>query len=332
MGTLVSASDAACGQHRGHTELIGNVRIRVATMRAPISITDAVAARRLPLFGTMAWGTAVAALVVGLLAALSGAVAFAQDDPPPTFASAVIAPSGDKLELTFSESIGPPELLRTVAGLVKLDLDYFYGAVMDVEVNGERTYVKSAEISVSEMEIPLDATVGSGAVVRVAYDNIFARDAVGLFVDGGGNALQTFSWQSVTNGSTASAESVGAQEPRLVISTVGLTVTEGGDAATYTVKLSAAPSGDETVYIEAENDPYGKLTLSPETLTFTTENWNSPQTVSVSGSRDDDEINYWVVLQHDSDLTTSATGFTHVRVLMVEGQEESVEVESTGGS
>ena len=295
------------------------------------SIRKAAATLRLPWLGPISRGVVAAAMSVGLLAVLSVGVADAQTDvTPPTFDSAKLKTDGYTLEVVFSEDIEPPALLSTVAGLVNIELDAFYGAVMDVEVDGELTYVKYADLLDDELVIELEITVASGAVVRVAYDNIFAEDAVGLFVDGAGNALQNFSWQTVTNESTVSEESADVLEPSLVISTTKLKVTEGGDAATYTVKLAEEPTGNVTVFIRSESDPYSKLSLSTDSLIFTTENWDTAQTVSVSGSEDDDDINYWIVLEHDSTLVTDAIAFDHLRVLMVEGEEEA-SVEGTGG-
>ncbi len=286
-------------------------------MRA--SIRNTVGVLLLPLPGRMARGMVAAALGVGLLATLSIGVADAQaDDTPPAFESARLKSDGYTLEVTFSENIGPPALLSTVAGLADITLDAFYGAVMDVKVDGDLTYVKYAQLSDNELVMELEILVARDAEVKVEYNNVFAKDAVGLFEDDAGNALQNFTWQDVTNDSTVSAESADVLESTLVISTTKLKVTEGGDAATYTVKLAEEPTSSVTVDIRSETDPYDKLTLSPEYLIFTTENWDTAQTVSVSGSADDDEINYWVVLEHASNLATTTIGFDHLRVLMVE--------------
>lgn len=59
-------------------------------------------------------------------------------------------------------------------------------------------------------------------------------------------------------------------------------VTEGGATDSYTVALSAAPSG--TVTVTLGSDP--QLTRSPATLTFTTGNWSTPQTVTVAAVDD----------------------------------------------
>ena len=65
----------------------------------------------------------------------------------------------------------------------------------------------------------------------------------------------------------------------VTISKDSLTVDEGS-TGTYTVKLDTQPSGDVTVTI---NDPSNTdVTADPATLTFTVQNWQTPQTVTVT--------------------------------------------------
>jgi hypothetical protein len=79
------------------------------------------------------------------------------------------------------------------------------------------------------------------------------------------------------------------------VSTHHLEVTPGGPAQTYTVVLTSQPTSDVTITIAQQNiavDPPGpigvslpttaSLVVTPTTLTFTTANWNQPQTVTVS--------------------------------------------------
>lgn len=65
-------------------------------------------------------------------------------------------------------------------------------------------------------------------------------------------------------------------------------VTEGSSADTYTVKLNSAPSGNVTVSIAFTTTQVSLngSTTSPLTLTFTTANWNTAQTVSVAALSD----------------------------------------------
>ncbi|MBK9656326.1 MAG: hypothetical protein IPO66_13005, partial [Rhodanobacteraceae bacterium] len=60
------------------------------------------------------------------------------------------------------------------------------------------------------------------------------------------------------------------------------TATEGGAGDSYTLALSAAPSANVTVTVT----PDAQLTTSPPTLTFTTVNWATPQTVTVNAVDD----------------------------------------------
>lgn len=60
---------------------------------------------------------------------------------------------------------------------------------------------------------------------------------------------------------------------------------ESGDAATFTVVLNARPKADVTLDVASDTPSEG--TASPESLTFTVDNWNAPQTVTVTGVEDD---------------------------------------------
>ncbi|MDX2067069.1 MAG: hypothetical protein SFV55_01520, partial [Haliscomenobacter sp.] len=62
----------------------------------------------------------------------------------------------------------------------------------------------------------------------------------------------------------------------------GTNVTEGGATDTYTVVLTSEPTANVTVNINAGT----QVTTSPTSLTFTSANWNSPQTVTVTAVDD----------------------------------------------
>jgi len=64
-----------------------------------------------------------------------------------------------------------------------------------------------------------------------------------------------------------------------------LRTSESGDTAIFTVALSAPPSAD--VVVPIVSDSLGEGTVSPESLTFTADNWNAPQRVTVTGVDDD---------------------------------------------
>ncbi|MCY3759012.1 MAG: hypothetical protein OXG96_14930 [Acidobacteria bacterium] len=85
-------------------------------------------------------------------------------------------------------------------------------------------------------------------------------------------------------------------------SPASVVVPEGGMAA-YTVALAYRPGGSVTVALAATGDP--DLTPSPASLTFTTTDWSTPQTVTVSARADDDIAPGRAAIQH----TASGGGY-----------------------
>ena len=78
-------------------------------------------------------------------------------------------------------------------------------------------------------------------------------------------------------------------------------VTEAGGTDTFTVKLNSEPTADVTVAVSSDDS--GEGTASPNTLTFTSGNWNSTQTVTVTGQNDhidDGTVSYNIVLNPSS--------------------------------
>ena len=71
----------------------------------------------------------------------------------------------------------------------------------------------------------------------------------------------------------------------LVVTPSTLTVDEAG-SGTFTVKLATQPSANVTVGVTS--DDTGAATASPASLTFTTADWDTTQTVTVSGVNDSD--------------------------------------------
>lgn len=68
----------------------------------------------------------------------------------------------------------------------------------------------------------------------------------------------------------------------VVVSALSSGVVEGGATATYTLALSTIPTGDVTIAVT----PDAQLSASPASLTFTSANWNTPQTVTVTAVND----------------------------------------------
>src|SRR5439155_1660009 len=81
-----------------------------------------------------------------------------------------------------------------------------------------------------------------------------------------------------------------------VTPTSGLTTTEGGGTATFTVVLDSSPSANVTVGLSSNDLTEG--TVAPASVTFTSANWNTAQTVTVTGVNDfvaDGNVAYTIV-------------------------------------
>ncbi|MFO1527110.1 MAG: DUF1554 domain-containing protein [Turneriella sp.] len=66
--------------------------------------------------------------------------------------------------------------------------------------------------------------------------------------------------------------------------TSGLVTTESGGTATFTVRLNTAPTANVNISLTSSNTSEGSV--APASLTFTTANWNTNQTVTVTGVAD----------------------------------------------
>ena len=97
-----------------------------------------------------------------------------------------------------------------------------------------------------------------------------------------------------------------------------VTVTEGGGGIGYRVRLATEPSADVTVTIGSLPDP--DITLDTSSLVFTADDWDTPQTVTVTAVDDDaDEDLETVTLPHstassDDKYAMAATAITTVAV------------------
>jgi hypothetical protein len=81
-----------------------------------------------------------------------------------------------------------------------------------------------------------------------------------------------------------------------VTPTSGLTTTEAAGTATFTVVLNSQPTANVIVGLTSSNTNEG--IVSPASLTFTSANWNVPQTVTVTGVNDlvvDGSVAYTIV-------------------------------------
>ncbi len=78
--------------------------------------------------------------------------------------------------------------------------------------------------------------------------------------------------------------------------TSGLSTSEAGQTASFTVVLASKPTADVSIGLRSSDTTEG--TVSPNAVNFTIDNWDTPQTVTVIGQDDaviDGPINYMII-------------------------------------
>ena len=151
---------------------------------------------------------------------------------------------------------------------------------------------------------PSNWSAAQTVTVTAAGDDDLAGETVQLShsADGGGyNGVTKILTVSVTDTDVAA----------LVIDPSSLTVIEEGAAGTYTVRLNALPSGEVTVLLGGYGSSDVTLSgssLTSSLLTFTTDDWSTAQTVTVTARSDTDLVKDTVTLTHSA----SGGGFNGV--------------------
>jgi cellulose 1,4-beta-cellobiosidase len=123
--------------------------------------------------------------------------------------------------------------------------------------------------------------------------------------NGTGTTTFTASGSGYTS-ATVTATETAVTTPSIVATPASLSVTQG-TTGTFTLALSAAPSGTETVTVASSGN--AGLTASPTTLTFTSSDYSTPQTVTVTADSSSTGT---------TTFTASGTGYTSATVTATE--------------
>ena len=228
------------------------------------------------------------------------------DTVSPVFVSA--STDGGYITITFSEEVFASPLVRYVKEWSGAPLHLFLKAAFDVSINGRVIFLHD-DISLSGTDLTLQMAyyAGPGDEVRVAYNNIFAQNAGGLLVDAAGNAVPYFSSQTVQN----NAGSPGSNLVDGAVLTPGEITIPEGSSGTYTVKLASQPSENVTVKVM----PYAIVQVTPAQLTFTPDNYDAPQTVTISTYDDNDAIDAWAAVLHQI-VGANKANWTFIKVVV----------------
>ena len=160
-----------------------------------------------------------------------------------------------------------------------------------------------AESAPRTITIPARATTGSTTLTITPVADTVADDAETIIIDGNASGAITLAAVSETT--------ITIRETGLNLSVDTLITSEGGTASHFTAALLTQPTDPVTVAIISSNQSEG--TVSPDSLTFTVDNWQTTQTVTVTGqddNLDDGDQSYSIELTTRSDDTNYNTSST----------------------
>ena len=206
----------------------------------------------------------------------------------PEFSSAQVSNDGAQVMVTLTEDIKSPSILRAFG----LQTGLLQSLALDVWVDDELPVRSDAAVSGDTVTLTMSEPITQGQTVTVSYDNLFTNSER-IFSDLHGNHLPAFTKQPATNHSTVT--DVNRPGGGLALSRTDLIINEGS-TGTYTVVLTSQPAADVTVSVA--DHPPGRVTVSPTSLTFTADNWNTPQTVTISSTEDSNYLDRWLMLRH----------------------------------
>ena len=178
---------------------------------------------------------------------------------------------------------------------------------------------------------PLSAASDSGNYVSsgdlIAYYTMDSNSGTGTsLADDSTNSNTGTLTNMITSG--ASTDWMAFDTTQSLTST---TIAEGETTTLYTVKLSQQPTADVTITLT--NSDTGAVTLSAGSLTFTSSNWSTAQTVAITGTSDDDGTDESVTIAHSlSGGGYAGASTTNVVVTVTDDDTQSVTQSATSGT
>ncbi len=158
-----------------------------------------------------------------------------------------------------------------------------------VAVNATGTVLAAGE-STGERQVSFTDGVAEAAL-SVATDDDAVAEAGGTVTA----TVQSGTGYTVGASATAQVAVTDNDERGVRVSPTALTVLEGG-TATYEVELTSQPTDGVDVTVTASGD----ATVDQGTLSFTTTNWSTAQTVTVTGSQDTDAAVGSATITHEA--------------------------------
>ena len=181
---------------------------------------------------------------------------------------------------------------------------------LGVDEAGQNTYTVKLQteptvtvtVTVSSDDPGAATATVSGSTLRFTASNWDTEQTVTVAgVDDGDSANETVTVTNTASGGEYAGVTASVRvtvddddKPGITFTPASLTVGEAG-VGRYTVRLNAAPTSDVTVAISSSNPD---VTVMPNSLTFTSSNWETEQTVTVTAAEDADAADDTANLTH----------------------------------
>ena len=217
------------------------------------------------------------------------AVTIAETDTP------TLSMSGVRADEDVGEMVFTVTLSVASSNAVTVDYATSNGSSPEAATAGE-DYTEAN----GTLTFPANSTVSQTVRVSIANDDVDETDEETFTVTLSNASNATLAGAQATLAATGTITD--DDERGVTVTPTAVTVDEGGDE-TYTVVLDSEPTADVTVAVTVPQDT--DLSLDKTSLTFTADNWDDEQTVTVTAAGDEDAVvDDAVTLTH----TVSSTG------------------------
>ena len=190
-------------------------------------------------------------------------VSVTDDDTPP-------------LALSCPPSVSEPSGTGTIR--VSRPSGYRPSGSTTVSLGASGSAIKGTDYRLGSMSLSIPGGQGSDSTTLTVIDDRIDEDAKSIRLTASASGYVSDSCSITLNDN---------DEARLVVTPTSLTIGEAMSDK-YTVRLNSKPTADVTVSVSETSDD---ITRSPASLTFTSNNWSTNQTVTVRALQDDDCAN-----------------------------------------
>jgi cellulose 1,4-beta-cellobiosidase len=207
-----------------------------------------------------------------------------------TSASSVAVPEGGTATFTAKLSSAPTSNVTVSTSRASGDTD------LSVSSGGSLTFTTS------------NWNTAQTVTLAAAQDSDTTAGTAGFTVGGSGVTSATVNATEVDDDATTVQS--------LIVTPTSVTVPEGGTAG-YTVRLARQPSGNVTVTSTAGSGDTNLTVSSGASLTFTTSNWSTAQTVTLAAAQDSDTT------AGTRTFTVASSGLTSASVTATEADDDT---------